>query len=498
MGECHVCLPLMPIMIMPSFRIACKNALLLLLCAALNSHAFAQGAQDAQRGEKPLQLLAQNTQSGEAQVPMFDDSVQAANALIVNHEFAAAEEFIRAQMQRDDIPESDYGVLYYLLALALVGQEKYKGAEDILRNILVTTPTATHVRLSLGRVLFKQGNDVAAERQLDLVLADKEVPSYVHQQAHAYLEQIRTRNGWAFSGSFGIKRDDNIDNVTKDPHNPYAFLGLTIQPDSKKAGYVGSWSASGAFRRQVGGRTQMEGRLATYGNISQGDWDESTGFQISAGPRFFFPRGVLALSAVGSQHFAPDPIARSFGVLLFYQHALPGGLRPYLTAQYLNQNHLNDDDLDAHFGYAQLGVHFGLDGVTSANVAVTHSRNVARNSRNSYTSWKYEIGAQRDFSFGLTFGLGANYTRSEYDSEAGATLPAEFAPQRQYTAFVLKRDFDLFCGFVPVDEYVPGGGAACGFAPKFSYSHTNRASNVKFNGRDYTDNIFGLEFTKTF
>ena len=467
-----------------------RNLLLLLLCVALNANAFAQWAEGA---------------APEDAVP-FDDAVQAANALIVDLDFPAAEDYLRAQMRRSGLSEEERSVLHYLLSLALVGQEKYEEAEKILRALLVENPAATNVRLSLGRVLFRRGNDAAAERQLDLVLADETAPDYVHQQAHLHLAQIRARNGWVPDFSFKLTRTSNVNNAPPSDAVIYVnILGgrLPFTPsEQEEYAWVGSWSASAAYRQQMSARTQVEGRIALYGNIAAGDWDSSTGVQLSIGPRFLFPRAILGISAVAGQHFAPDPTSRSVGLSGFAQYALPRGWRPYASAQYLQQNHLHDDELSGASKYLQTGVRFGLDQVTNGNIAFTYTRNSANGRRNSYKTWRFNTDFQRDFPGGWTFGTGLSYSRSEFDAGISSLIPTpERFSQTEFNISVLKRDFAVdFAGFGwgYSRQFPPGVifQLAPPFVPKLVLSRVNKSSNIDL--KDFSTDSVALEFTANF
>ncbi len=117
-------------------------------------------------------LLLSPIAASESEQREVQDPRALANFLIIKGKFTEAEKLIRWVLMQKTVPEQQKEELQYFLGLALSGQKKHALAIEIFRSILDRHPQETKVRLILGRLLYLVGNDAAAKRQIDLVLAD--------------------------------------------------------------------------------------------------------------------------------------------------------------------------------------------------------------------------------------------------------------------------------------------------------------------------------------
>ena len=404
-----------------------------------------------------------------------------ANQLIIHQRFAEAEAFLLQQLTAPDLPPQVRDLLNYLLALALSGQQEYAAAVDILRELLDANPRMSQVRASLGRILFLQGHDAAAERQFDLVLADEKADERLLNIARQHLEAIRSRNGWGFSGTFSITENNNVNNAPDSSDSVVYIAGIPVSTNTRRERGVNfSWSGSANHRRRLSNAMQWETGFAVNGGAAAGALDQSTGAQVYTGPRFLFSKSALGVSGFTSYNWSyGHPTSNNYGLRAGYQMLLASDWRANFNVQYVRQNDIHNDDADADIYYGRAGVSFGITPATSGSAEINATRGKTPHPLYSYVSVGTALNLQHDFTYGFTLGGGISLSRLRRDGESPLFRLRQYFETTSISTFLIKRDWQIF-----------------GFAPKLSLTHTDTESNLSTSSHDNV--ITTIDFTRNF
>ena len=410
----------------------------------------------------------------------IEDPAEFANILIINKRFGQATEFTRWVLSDPALPAEKREILRYLLGLALAGLEDYKAAAEVFRGILDKDPTITQVRVALGRVLFLDGNDNAAKRQFDLVLADRAAAELMHEQARQHLAAIRARNGWRFATNFGFTENSNI-NAAPDEGAAVFIAGIPFSSNTKKErGWGAAFGFSANYRRQVAKQTQLEGGFSYSGGAFPGALDASTGVQFFVGPRFLYPNGSADFAVLASHNWSHGhPVSRGYGLRGNIERIIGSGWRTSMAMQYLLQENISTPDADAQVYYLQGRIDAGLSRVMNGNVNLSATKNDAKSARYSYTSIGGGIGLRRDFAWGITAGASFSVSRTSFDGITPLVGYRQKDVTKTMVLTLLKRDWRLF-----------------GFAPELSGISQRKKSNIAISS--YDNYITQINFTKNF
>lgn len=435
------------------------------------SAATGQTPQPAQTAQQ-----IQNQQDGG-----IEDPVEFANLLIVNQQFSQAVEFVRWVLADEDVPAAMRENLNYLLGLAYAGAGDHAAAAAVLREILDRRPADSHVRLVLGRVLFLGGNDSAAERQFDLVLADANINAATRQQALQHLAAIRDRNGWQFSSYFNVNENDNAQNAPEGDNRIVYIGGFPFQTNAEVEKTIGAnLGFSGVHRRRVAANWQWENGVSYSGGVNAGAWDASTDVQASSGLRYLTGGGSVGAAAFASHRWEHGhPTSNGVGVRADASRVFGSRARASAAAQVLRSNSQINDAQDATVFYAQTRVNLGLSATTNGYWQLHATRNRARAGREAFVTAGSKIGARRDFGGGWTAGLDFSIARTLYDAPLSFIGYRHRFTHKTATLSLLKRDWRLW-----------------GFAPELTLVFNQRQSNIPIYS--YDNRVVQLHFTRNF
>ena len=407
--------------------------------------------------------------------------LEAANLLIIEGQFEDAEKFILWILKDPQAPEALRENLYYFLGLSLSGQKKYKQAIEVFRSILDQHPQATKVRLILGRLLFLEGNDDAAKRHLDLVLADQKVPAQLHNTALEHLAAIEKRNGWNFSGYFNLKRDSNSTKAPSGSNRVVYLVGLPFTDRREKRDSIGGdINVSAVHQRQISTDRQWSNNFSLSQSVLPGALDAATSFYYSSGIRQFYENNSIGLTGLTSHHWSNGHLSsNTYGVQLDGQYIINRRLRTSAVIQHTKNNSVANDGQDANGYYAEGRVDLGITPVMNGNFKFYGQRNVAEDSGNNYNSTGWELGLRRDLPWGITSGMALSRSRILYQEDHSFIgEPLEYTDQSlKFT--LLKRDWRFW-----------------GITPELALTLFKRRSN--YSHFSYENNSYNLNLTKNF
>lgn len=412
------------------------------------------------------------------------DSIEFANTAIANEEFTEAEISIRQGLANSTLTDSTRSTLRYLLGLSLSGQQRYDEAVDVFRLMLDNQPHSSKVRLALGRALFLNENDVAAKRQLDLVLADGDATPDEKQTALRYLGDIEKRDGWQFFGSVDLIFDTNSTRAPDANNRTYYVGPYEVANNNKKTSSVEMVvDVSAIHKHNIAPNQQWINQFALGQQIRSGEGDAATHLYYSNGFRQFFgTNGVdsLGMSALGYHRFrSGQSDTTSYGGRLDGQFVIGQRLRTSGIAQYsINRDH-HKEERNSRLTYVHGRIDFGLTPVTNGYLQIHRQKERYNNEVYNYTNLGAEIGLRKDFEAGITGGVSFSWSELRYKQEVNNAFEKRRDTTRPLKITLLKRDWRIL-----------------GVTPELEVTYFTRKSN--FSQYSYDAIIYNINLTKNF
>jgi len=215
-------------------------------------------------------------------------AVDAARLLIADGQLDRAEQVLRQQDQRD--PQ----VLFLEGQIAGLRGD-WAAAEQRYRKILDDHPDLARARLDLGRALYEEGNDIAAEWHFRRALAE-DLPEPVIGNVNNYLESIRERKRFTFDLAAGLLPDSNINRGPSAQQVQLFGLPFVLDQQARqKSGVGASLSLDGEYDAPLSARTRLRSGVSFYRTEYPGGQFDDMQAKPYMGPQVIGPWGEASL-----------------------------------------------------------------------------------------------------------------------------------------------------------------------------------------------------------
>ncbi len=359
----------------------------------------------------------------------------------------------------------------------------YPAAIKIFRQILITHPEQTRVRLELARVLLMTGKDAAAEHHFRLAAQDKNLPPEIAATITASRTLLRDRRVWSFSLDLGLAPDTNINNGTTvetiDANLGGTVIPLTLSGQQRAQTGIGEQAAVAAtLRLPLAKKTKLlieaDSSFTRYDNAA---FNDLTG-QIAAGPEFqLSPASTLSVEALGNEHlYGGISAATAEGVRATYQRNLQGSQRIGLT---LDARRTVSGFSNDYSGW-QFASYASYDRVVMRSMIASASVYVRRDALNNpaYASLEFgaNLGIGGELPHGINAGLSGGVSHADYDAPIGLLSNDPRHDWRLNTR--------LYLGLRSV--------RVAGFSPSVTFTYNRNASTYALYDSQRTRVRFGL------
>lgn len=406
-------------------------------------------------------------------------ALEAAERLYEAGELDAARAIL-IELKKAEAGGIDQTQVAFLLGMIAVGQEDYKGAAEIFRNILDQRPDLVRVRLELARALFALKHDQAAAYHFRFALAD-DLPPEALANIRMFLNLIEQRKLWRVNVSAGVAPDSNVSGGPKD--QTIELFGLPFELDDKareRSGLGLSSSLNAEFYPRLSEHWRAEmrggGSVSDYENI---DFDDVFLF-AEAGPRYERPgMGVSILGTFSRRYFGGQGYSRSVGGRIAIDKGLTSRMRASLRFSGALARYDAFADRDGPVYSAGILGAYALSRQSSMRAGLTVTREQAGAELLRNTQYLLNGSYSRELPFGVTAQIGPDFYYRQFD----AFNPADDATRRDWTlggsVYLTKRDWRF-----------------AGFAPVISYQYLHNDSNVE--RFDYSRHRANISLTRTF
>lgn len=350
----------------------------------------------------------------------------------------------------------------FMAALVEMGRGNYGQAIRLFRRILSDHPSATRVRLELGRAFFLKKDYQNALRQFHFALAGKPPPEVV-RNINKYIYVIRMQRRWTRSAAIALAPDTNI-NTGSDAREVSLFgLPFDLSEGARKKSGIGlALEARTEFSLPVSAQGRLRiGASGTRREYSGSEFDDMT-VSAYAGPRYFNQDWDASLLLTGYRrwygvHRYSDAIG---GRLEVTRHLSPRlGLNSGLSVQdvkYTRQPHMNGQ-------LYSLGgsVIYTLTPASGVSVKANVARQTAQ--EKPWANWSQFVAAGyfRDLPKGFSVYIEPSLSAARYDE-----MIVAFGEKRRDKAFSISANI--------LNRKIILGN----FSPRLSYAFTKQKSNI--------------------
>lgn len=369
----------------------------------------------------------------------------------------------------------------FLAALQAIDAGAYQDAIDLLDAILEDHPDLLRVRLELARALFLKGDeDIRAQFQFERVLGG-DLPEAVRLNIGRFLSAIRARRSWTLTAGLALVPDSNINSGPSSREVTIGGLPFQLSDQATEQSGLGlQFSLGGSYRLPLAERWRLQmGGLLFHKTYDQSRFNDSIA-QWSIGPRRLFERGEIGLAFVGYHRlYGDDPYATAAGFRLDGNNLLTDRLRLEAGLQYRDIDYHKADDLDGGTLDLDLTLRHAVTPTLLAYATALYSRTDARRDSQDSEARGLALGAYADFGAGISLGLSARFTVTEYEG-----LQPLFGRQR--------RDTEWQESIVLLHR----GVKILGATPNLRYTRVDHDSTI--SAYAYPRNLFEIGLTREF
>lgn len=359
----------------------------------------------------------------------------------------------------------DASVHRFYVGMVRQGQGRTEEAVAIYREILVSNPGYTRVRLELAHVLYSREEDAAARHHFELVLGGLGTNPGLSQAVQSYLAAIDSRRTWDFSTFVSVAPSTNFNQgahqsivtLTDQYGNPLDFQLDKLNRKTSGVGLI--TGVQGSYRMPLTDRLDM---IAAGGGSTKlyKDNDFDTGLlNASLGPRYRFDWGSVGIYSVAERIWSGrEAQATAWGGLVSTSIRLTP-LDVVHTDFTCTKREYSVDwkghDLSHQDGHACAASGRYDRSLTSwsfvrALGAGGQERTAVKHLDNDF--WTAGLGLYSELAYGIGVYVQGSYTQRQYDGIYPYAAEARKDDRWDAMVNLTKRDW-IFYGFVPQVQY---------------------------------------------
>lgn len=353
----------------------------------------------------------------------------------------------------------------------------------LYREILAEHADNEPARLQLAAVLFSNNELEAAEDQFKK-LRSEQLPVQITEIIDEYLNAIRQRDRWTFSGGVTYLRDPNINNAPK-AGTTYGNWTPPARESAEGIGYnlnLGKkWSWGNGFYNELrlngNGKHYWDNRK--YNEMS-GRMNVGLGFQNAKTDITLLPFMEQTLYAGGSNRSETlKRFSKSSGVALEWQYWLNTKWQLSSHYEYAEQRYISRKHLNGNLHYISFGGLYLANAKRHFFANINYNRTSTRDSDDSYFRRGITLGWQQEWSWGLSSRLSASFAQKRYKGAMPIFQITQRNKELGVQASVWHRAVHYW-----------------GITPRLTYNFTRTRSNHVFYS--YDKHRLFLDFSKSF
>ncbi len=387
-----------------------------------------------------------------------DEVVKVARELIAASQYDPARRLLEAVRKT----ASDQADVLFLLGSIAVLEEHFADAAELFREILARRPELTRVRLELARALYLDHDDDAAEHHFQLVLAEQP-PGPVADNIRKFIDAIRARRVWRFSGALALAPDTNINVAPEEERINIFGLPFSLDAAAQETSGIGLVVGGGVeYSPSISENTKLTiGMSANHREYEGRDFDD-TFVSAALGPEFFWPKNSLKLQVTGFYRwYGHEKYNRSLGFRATYQRDLSEKYRVTGLFDYQYVDYLLNDDLDGSTFTLVGQLDYGLSSRSFLRGFAAISAEDAREKSFRNTEWRVGFGYYRELGWGIIAYIQPDIAFNPFEG-----MQAAFGKKRTDWVYrlpitLIKRDIEWL-----------------GFSPEVAYTFVRNDSNI--------------------
>lgn len=330
----------------------------------------------------------------------------------------AAKQWARAGagvLRLQGVPGVDQTELRFHEGMLAMSRNQFDAAAKTFRGILEARPDLLRVRLELARALYLAGNDDAARREFDTVLA-ADLPAPVAENVRTFLSRIRARRTRRIDASFGYIADGNAIGAASEETATINGVSYRMSDDaSRPSGSGVDVSARGRYRVALSEKT----RLTMWSEFSRKNSADSrlddTTIKVGGGTVWSSRGSEISLSPFYTYRtYQSSPYLKNHGVRLearrkFADRWLITGLSEWSYQRFASTPGRNGPlcrvSARAHAVVSKSAIAYG---------EMSYRREQGASALHDSSTWSAIIGASRDSASGVGASAELGVRRQRY------------------------------------------------------------------------------------
>ena len=336
---------------------------------------------------------------------------------------------------------------------ALLGE-----AIGAFRTILFYRPGFVRVRLELARAHFLKGEDTAARRHFEPVLAGRPAPIVV-ANVQRFLRIMRARRRWQARSGLAVAPDSNINAASGTRtiwlDTPFGRLPFRRSGDIEpKSGLGVSVWGGGEYQQPLADRLRLRLGADAWAREHKGRAFDRHSASAHVGPRWLATERTEAslLATVQRQWTAGRPESDEYGLRLEAEHRLTPRLALQSRTGLRRRDCRDCDWLDGPVGEVEVGASWAALPVLRVAGSAGYRWSNADEEEWRNAGHRVSFGATLDLPSGFTVGSRASIRRANYEGKGFVHRTIDRMPRRDRTrtlsVSVRNRGFTVF-GYSP-------------------------------------------------
>ncbi len=373
---------------------------------------------------------------------------------------------------------------WYLIAQIEQRSGNIDEAIKIYRKILDDQPSLAKIRYELALCYMQKHQWYRADYHLRLAMAGNDIPPEIRQKM-MYLRYIARKNKkWNAWFNFGAAPDNNVNQASGGAEyiiNEWGEFKRVLPEPEKAVGF--NFLLGGNYEFTLANHWRWKNEANIYTNIYNKHKFDDLYLSFASGPRYIWERGDVWMAGIVSRRwYGWERYNWGAGGKIDTHYDWSRKLSTGLTLQVIN----NDFDEYGDYMNGQTytvapHVAYSLDSTKYVILRGGVDRETAKN--DIYANWRYNVGIGfgAEIPFGFSVYVEPSFYWTNYDGARWAVKDYTF---KEITERDFTQRYMLSVSNNKIDVW--------GFVPTFTFSYTNRKSNIPMREYDKWTTEFTL------
>jgi|GEM_PF-3321454 Predicted N-acetylglucosaminyl transferase len=418
-------------------------------------------------------------------LPQTQPTPQNIQTLIQEENYSAAKNLLEQAYENSQTKQEKEEITLTLAYIATQEQD-YNKAIRLYRQLLNSNPSLTIARFNLAWIYFLKKEYSAARFNMQLALAQKNLPADMRMQGSYLLYQIRQEKVWNAEISVGIAPDTNVNGVSGKQIECFYWYGLPFCRELESIQSDVGFQGSGIFdyTYKFNNKWSIKNRLSIDAIHYDDERFSFWSMGLASGPRYTARRGEYWLAGSYKKQFNEEHrYANTWSVFADISRDLGRKFSLYSKIEFSDISY--EKDLYQVFDSKEYSFNsrlfFFLNSWSYLALGLSYSLDDARADYNSFFRHNYSLGLGMQLPYGFNIYVEPNFANSQYLHKGTYITKGTLVEQ--------KRKENTQGVFVSLSSNLL---SVYDFTPRINFLYNKRTSNIESYGFERTRWEFGI------